>query len=171
MRDEQLTFKEFFNEADDMSRRGFLGTLGRGAATFAAVPWTKLLSSPALISKVAAPFKIGAGSMINPQSLFRHYRDQFKDKITDSGIEIVNMAHDKPKYSGPDWETERKAYYARTEMDIRSVNWVSKGMVDMYVGGKIDPHDEATLAPTVAQWDNMFGYEQLLDDPNFPDWA
>ncbi len=171
MRDEQLTFKQFFNEADDMSRRGFLGTLGRGAATFAAVPWTKLLSSPALISKVAAPFKIGAGSMLNPQSLFKHYRGQFKDRITDSGIEIVNMAHPKPEYSGPDWETERKAYYARTEMDIRSINWVSKGMVDMYAGGKIDPHDESTIAPTVAQWDNMFGYEQLLEDPNFPDWA
>ena len=167
----QLTFKQFFNEADDMSRRGFLGTLGRGAATFAAVPWTKLLSSPALISKVAAPFKIGAGSMLNPQSLFKHYRGQFKDRITDSGIEIVNMAHPKPKYSGPDWESERKAYYSRTEVDIRSVNWVSKGMVDMYAGGKKDPHDEATLAPTVAQWDNMIGYESLLEDPNFPDWA
>ena len=154
-----------------LSRRDFIKNIGRGAAAAVAMPWTRLLSAPELAAKVVAPFKIGAGSMINPQALFKHYSGQFSDRVRDSGIEMVNMAHAKPEYSGPDWESERKAYYARTEMDVRSMNWVTKGMVDMYAGGKKDPHDEATLAPTVAQWDNMIGHESLLEDPNFPDWA
>jgi len=156
-----------------LSRRDFLKNIGRGAAAAVTMPWTKLLSAPELAAKVAAPFKIGAGSMINPQALFKHYSGQFKDRVMDSGITLVNAIEGQPTpidTPATNVFTANK-YYNRTEMDIRSVNWVSKGMVDMYAGGKLNPHDEATIAPTVAMWDNMIGHESLLEDPNFPDWA
>ena len=156
-----------------LSRRDFLKRIGRGAAAAVAVPWTKLLSAPELAAKVAAPFKIGAGSMVNPQALFKYYSGQFKDRVMDSGITLVDAIEDQPTpidTPATNVFTANK-YFNRTQMDARSVNWVTKGMVDMYAGGKLNPHDEATIAPTVAMWDNMIGHESLLEDPNFPDWA
>ena len=71
------SYKDFQQEADDISRRSFLGKLGKGAATVAAVPWTKLLSSPELAAKVSAPFKIGYFMQTN-HAHFSGFMDDFQ---------------------------------------------------------------------------------------------
>ena len=70
---QQLTFKQFFTEADDISRRDFLGKLGKGLSMAAPLPWTKIFSAPELATKVAAPFLMGANKVLNPLQMYQAF--------------------------------------------------------------------------------------------------
>ena len=89
----QLTFKQFFTEADGlsaqqggMSRRGFLGKLGKGLSMAANLPWTKIFSAPELATKVAAPFLMGANKVINPLQMYKAFykriREQWAEEVS-----------------------------------------------------------------------------------------
>jgi len=164
MRDEdtQLIF-EAYCEANGVSRRGFLSMLGRGAAAVATVPWTKLLSAPAIAAKVTAPFKIGAGAMLNPQALYRFYSDKFLNKALDSGITPVDVTD------------ERHYEYEHTEIAMDAFDWVAKNIVNMYVDDRdhaVDTEGD-TVSPTLTELINDHGWdeEHFLDNPDFPQWA
>ena len=158
----QLIF-ETYVEAKDVSRRDFFKLLGRGAATVATVPWTKLLSAPKLAAAVTAPFKIGAGTILNPQALHWHYVNMFNDKAKDSGITPVDVTD------------ERHYEYEHVEISYDAFEWVSKNIINMYVNdvGHSTDREGDTIAPTLFELINNHGWdvEHFIDDPNFPEWA
>ena len=145
-----------------LSRRDFLRNIGRGAAAAIAMPWTNLLSAPELAAKVAAPFKIGAGSMLNPHMLYKFYLEDFEQKAIDSGISPVG----KMMAGGGEDEIPEGAFH-----------WVAKNFVDNYVDDQdhVREMEDITVAPSVAGSVNSVGVEDFLEwdsvDRNFPDWA
>lgn len=145
-----------------LSRRDFLKNIGRGAAAAVTMPWTKLLSAPELAAKVAAPFKIGAGTMINPQALYKFYRDSFMNDAIEAGISPV----DKMMAGGGEDEIPTGAF-----------GWVAKNMVDNYVDDQehLKKFRDITIAPSVGDYLANAG-EDFLDDEGgpdnqFPEWA
>ena len=145
-----------------LSRRDFLKKIGKGAAAAVAVPWTKLLSAPALAKTVTAPFKLGAGTMINPHMLYKFYLEDFEQKAIDSGISPVDQMLPG---GGED------------EIPIGAFRWVAKNFVDNYVYDQdhVREMEDITVAPSVAGSVNSVGVEDFLEwdsvDRNFPDWA
>ena len=104
-----------------MSRRSFLGKLGKGLSLVANIPWTKLISAPQLAATVTAPFKIGAGTMLNPQALHWYYVRKFYNKALDSGLTPVDVTD------------ERHYEYDHTEISTKAFDWVAKNVIYMYV--------------------------------------
>jgi len=137
-----------------LSRRDFLRNIGRGAAAAIAMPWTNLLSAPELAAKVAAPFKIGAGSMLNPHTLYNFYRNRFEEDAIDSGISPV----DKMMAGGGEDEIPRSVF-----------GWVAKNVVDNYVADQQHKNEmgEVTIAPTVGE---HLGNE-AIEVGDLPEWA
>ena len=158
----QIIF-ETYVEAKDVSRRDFFKLLGRGAATVATVPWTKLLSAPKLAAAVTAPFKIGAGTILNPQALHWYYVRKFVNKAEESGLTPVDVT-DERHYEDP-----------VDEISFEAFEWVSKNVINMYVDDRDHAVDREgdTIAPTMAELINDHGWdeEHFIDDPNFPEWA
>jgi len=157
----QLIFETYLEAG--MNRRSFLGMLGRGASAVATVPWTKLLSAPKLAAAVAAPFKIGAGTMLNPEALHWYYVRKFYGKAVDSGLTPVDVTD------------ERHYEYEHTEISASAFEWVSKNIINMYVDdiGHSTDREGNTIAPTMSELINHHGWdeEHFIDDPNFPEWA
>ena len=156
----QLIF-EIYSEG--MDRRKFLSMLGRGASAFATVPWTKLLSAPKIAAAVTAPFKIGAGTMLNPEALHWYYVHKFYNKALESGLTPVDVTD------------ERHYEYEHTEISAVAFEWVSKNIINMYVDdvGHSTDREGSTVAPTLSELINHMGEEKehFIDDPNFPEWA
>jgi len=156
----QLIF-EIYSEG--MDRRKFLSMLGRGASAFATVPWTKLLSAPKIAAAVTAPFKIGAGTMLNPEALHWYYVHKFYNKALESGLTPVDVTD------------ERHYEYEHTEISAVAFEWVSKNIINMYVDdvGHSTDREGNTVAPTLSELINHMGEEKehFIDDPNFPEWA
>ena len=138
----------------DLSRREFFKKLGLGTASAVTFPWTKLLSSPALANTIAAPFKIGAGSMLNPDALYKFYRKSFEEKATDFGIYPV----DKMMAGGGEDEIPRQV-----------IGWVAKNFVDNYVADIQHKNHmgEVTIAPTVGE---HLGND-TIEVEDLPEWA
>ena len=159
--DADLIF-EAYSEAD-MSRRSFLGKLGKGVSLVANIPWTKLISAPQLAATVTAPFKIGAGTMLNPQALHWYYVHKFYNKALDSGLTPVDVTD------------ERHYEYDHTEISTKAFDWVAKNVINMYVDDVDHSTDREgnTVAPTLSDLINHHGWEEehFIDDPNFPEWA
>ena len=159
--DADLIF-EAYSEAD-MSRRSFLGKLGKGLSLVANIPWTKLISAPQLAATVTAPFKIGAGTMLNPEALHWYYVRKFYNKALDSGLTPVDVTD------------ERHYEYDHTEISTKAFDWVAKNVINMYVDdvGHSTDREGSTVAPTMAELINHHGWdeEHFIDDPNFPEWA
>jgi len=159
--DADLIF-EAYSEAD-MSRRDFLGKLGKGVSLAANIPWTKLISAPKLAAAVTAPFKIGAGTMLNPQALHWYYVRKFYNKALDSGLTPVDVTD------------ERHYEYDHTEISTEAFEWVAKNVINMYVDDVDHSTDREgnTVAPTLSELINHMGEEKehFIDDPNFPEWA
>jgi hypothetical protein len=133
-----------------LSRRDFLKKIGRGAAAAIAMPWTNLLSAPELAKTVTAPFKIGAGSMLNPQDLHWYYFNKFYGQAVDNGL-----------------TDERQSQQV--------IEWLSKNIINMYVDdvGHSTDREGNTVAPTMSELINHHGWdeEHFIDNPNFPEWA
>jgi len=159
--DADLIF-EAYSEAD-MSRRTFLGKLGKGLSLVANIPWTKLISAPQLAATVTAPFKIGAGTMLNPQALHWYYVRKFYNKALDSSLTPVDVTD------------ERHYEYDHTEISTKAFDWVAKNVINMYVDdvGHSTDREGNTVAPTLSELINHMGEEKehFIDDPNFPEWA
>jgi DNA-binding NarL/FixJ family response regulator len=159
--DADLIFEAYLEA--DMSRRSFLGKLGKGVSLVANIPWTKLISAPQLAATVTAPFKIGAGTMLNPEALHWYYVHKFYNKALDSGLTPVDVAD------------ERHYEYDHTEISHKAFDWVAKNVINMYVDdvGHSTDREGNTVAPTLSDLINHHGWEEehFIDDPNFPEWA
>jgi len=151
----QLTFKQFFNEADDISRRDFLGKLGKGASMAARVvnlPWMKLFSAPELATKVAAPFLMGANKVINPLQMYKAFYKRIREQwYTDVGTSYVRY--------GRSWPIPDSV-----------VQYVAKNMLE-YTANNYEYTDDADqhfLTDILDELDK--GKQHVLDDPWVPQY-
>ena len=157
-----MNYKEYHRLIEQLDRRAFLKRLAKGLTAAVNIPWTKLLSTPELAKTVTAPFKIGAGTILNPQDLHWYYVRKFANKAVESGLTPVDVT-DERHYDEP-----------VNEISFEAFEWVSKNIINMYVDdvGHSTDREGSTVAPTLHELISMGEEkEDFIDDPNFPEWA
>ena len=103
------------------------------------------MSAPELAKTVTAPFKIGAGTILNPQDLHWYYVRKFANKAVENGLTPVDVT-DERHYDVP-----------VNEISFEAFEWISKNIINMYVDdvGHSTDREGSTVAPTLHELISM----------------